>query len=150
CGPTAPPGCVNNGDQRVPVRKLNSDHDGDSGDIIVNTNTGTIDATLPADPNAVEFELWSGSPPVTSTSPCTTTPQAGCLYARAIGSTPVITTYSGTSQLGSDLSDFSAAAGQGAGQETSPAISPNGSAVAWVTANGIVVQKRNASTNAPT
>lgn len=140
------PGGVVLHDDPVNVHVQQSDHDADSGSSISTSSlqTGTINATVPVVGAPSSFELWTSTPPLGSSCTPTNMP-AGCVYARQAGTKPTITEHAGASTL-SNVQDFTGTPGD----DGQAVLSPNGAAIAWVTAGQVHVQRRNPSTNLPT
>lgn len=119
-------------DYGLPVHAEASDHDGATVSLTRPPNY-TVDSAVPTAPSIASFEVWNGEPGVGTE-----------LYSAAAGPQPQLISTSGGASV-SNLQDFTNAPGD----ETKPAVSPNGNLIAWRNASGIVVQQRSPSTNKP-
>ena len=117
----------------LPVNTADTDHDGDSSGVAAPTNAVTIDAAEPAPSTIARFEVWKGEPA-----------SGTLLYSADAGPRPTITSTSGSTSASAPV-DYTNVAGD----ETSAALSVDGSAVAWVTAAGVTVSRRDPATNKP-
>ncbi|HVE98179.1 MAG TPA: hypothetical protein VNA12_03275 [Mycobacteriales bacterium] len=133
------------GNQGVPLTRSDTHHGTDLAHEIGERTHGSISAAMALAPGAATFELWLGQPPVGS-GPCQPgiTPVGGCFYARAAGSSPTMTSSTGSSSL-ANVQNFSAAAGD----DVSSALSPDGKTLAWATTSGIRLQHRDPLTGGP-
>src|SRR5205807_6014135 len=107
-------------DDAVPVDTLESEH----GCTSQGPSTGSVEYTIANAQNTVKFEFWNGEPPAGTT----TCVAPGCLYWRAIGGNPQITQGRAAPALTSPV-DFTSAPGA----DQHPALSPDGSLLAWTT-----------------
>ena len=117
----------------LPVNTADTDHDGDSSGVAAPTNVVTIDAAEPAPANIARFEVWKGE-----------RGSGTLLYSADAGPRPNVTSTSGSTSASTPV-DYSNVPGD----ESSAALSADGSTLAWVTSAGVTVSRRDPSTNQP-